>query len=234
MSGGLVARHDQEDQLRAHFHVGEPHAVDLRVHEAGDEIIGPVRGAPAIGDEAVDVGGELDLDPKVVVSVGTSVIIRNGDPLGEWYGYQTDGIFQSVADILASGSTRINGQPQSTIRPGSRKFVDQNGDGIIDTQDRVVLGRGQPDFTGGLTNAFSYKGFNLNVIVQYSYGNKVYNANRVPPEASLNNDNLRAVYVDAWRPSLYDQTTGALVEQGNPNNKYRMPGNPEKIKRSSC
>lgn len=179
--------------------------------------------------KAVDVGGELDLDPGVVVSVGTSVIIRNGDPLGEWYGYQTDGIFQSEADIIASGLTVINGQPQSSLRPGSRKFVDQNGDGVIDAQDRVVLGRGQPDFTGGLTNSFSYKGFNLNVVVQYSYGNKIYNANRVPPEASLNNDNLRAVYADAWRPSLYDITTGTLVEQGNPNNKYRMPGNPAQL-----
>lgn len=179
--------------------------------------------------KALEIGPDLGLDPSVVSGIGTTAIIRNGQPIGQWFGYQTDGIFQSQAEIDASGLTVINGQAISKIRPGTRRFIDQNGDGIINASDRVVLGQGQPSFTGGLTNSFRYKAFNLNVVVQYSYGNKLYNANRVALEAGRSTNNMSKGSVNAWRPSLYDMTSGALVEQGNPNNSYRMPGSPEEL-----
>ncbi|WP_325641206.1 TonB-dependent receptor [Chitinophaga sp.] len=179
--------------------------------------------------KALEIGPDLGLDPSVVSGIGTTAIIRNGQPIGQWFGYQTDGIFQSQAEINASGLTVINGQAISKIRPGTRKFIDQNGDGIINASDRVVLGQGQPSFTGGLTNSFRYKAFNLNVVVQYSYGNKLYNANRVALEAGRSTNNMSEGSVNAWRPSLYDMTSGALVEKGNPNNSYRMPGSPEEL-----
>lgn len=179
--------------------------------------------------KALEIGPDLGLDPGVVSGIGTTAIIRNGQPIGQWFGYQTNGIFQSQAEIDASGLTVINGQAISKIRPGTRKFIDQNGDGIINTSDRVVLGKGQPSFTGGLTNAIRYKAFNLNVVVQYSYGNKLYNANRVAMEAGRSTNNMSKGSVNAWRPSLYDMTSGALVEKGNPNNSYRMPGSPEEL-----
>jgi len=179
--------------------------------------------------KAIDIGAELLLDPGVVASIGNSAIIRNGESLGQWFGYQTDGIYQSDAEIKASGITNILGQPTSERRPGTRKYVDQNGDHIIDTQDRIVLGQGQPLYTGGFTNSISYKNFTLNAVVQYSYGNKIYNANKVASEASLNRYNTRAVYTNAWTPSLYNSTTGELLEAGNPNNQYRMPGSPAEL-----
>lgn len=175
--------------------------------------------------KAVDIGPDLGLDPGVVASVGTSAIIRNGQAIGQWYGYVTNGIFQSQEEINASGFTSINGQAISAIRPGSRKFIDQNGDNIINAEDRVVLGKGQPNFTGGFTNTFTYLGISLNVIFQYSVGNKIYNANRVTLEQGRNPINMTKALADSWRPSLYDMTTGALVQEGNPSNSYRMPGN---------
>lgn len=179
--------------------------------------------------KALQIGPDLNLDPGVVSGIGTTAIIRNGQPIGQWYGYQTNGIFQSQAEINASGLTSINGQAISTIRPGTRKFIDQNGDGVINASDRVVLGKGQPSFTGGLTNTISYKGFNLNVVVQYSVGNKIYNANRVSLEAGRNNNNMTKGLAGAWRPSLYDMSSGELYEKGNPSNKYRMPGSTEEL-----
>lgn len=179
--------------------------------------------------KAIEIGPDLGLDPAVVSGIGTTAIIRNGQPIGQWFGYQTNGIFQSQADIDASGLTVINGQAISKIRPGTRKFIDQNGDGIINTADRVVLGQGQPSFTGGITNSFHYKSFNLNIVVQYSYGNKLYNANRVALEAGRSTNNMAKGSADSWRPSLYDMSSGALIEKGNPNNSYRMPGSPEEL-----
>lgn len=180
--------------------------------------------------KAIEIGPELSLDPGVVPGVGTSAIIRNGEPIGQWYGYITDGIWQSYDEIRNSGLISINGQPISAIRPGTRKFVDRNDDHIIDTYDRTILGQGQPKFSGGLTNSFRWRGLSLNAVIQFSYGNNIYNANRVTLEAGRNPTNMAKSLVDAWRPSLYDMTTGNLVEAGNPNNQYRMPGGPEELR----
>lgn len=179
--------------------------------------------------KAIEIGPDFNIDPGVVSGVGTTAIIRNGEPIGQWYGYQTNGIWQSQAEILASGLTMINGQAISSIRPGTRRFIDQNGDSIINTADRVVLGQGQPKFTGGITNTINYRQFGLNIVLQYSYGNKIYNANRVALEHGRSTNNMSKGSVNAWRPSLYDMSSGALVEEGNPNNQYRMPGSPEEL-----
>jgi TonB-linked SusC/RagA family outer membrane protein len=176
---------------------------------------------------AIDIGDALSLAPDVVSGIGTSAIIRNGEPLGQWYGYQTNGIYQSPAEIKSSGLTAINGIAISAVRPGTRRFIDQNGDHVIDANDRIVLGQGQPVFTGGFSNSVSYKNFYLNIQIQYSYGNKLYNANRVSLESGRDLHNATAALANSWRPSLYDMTTGALVEAGNPNNQYRMAGSPE-------
>jgi len=148
-------------------------------------------------------------------------------PWASGYGYQTNGIYQSPAEIKASGLTAINGIAISAVRPGTRKFIDQNGDHVIDANDRTVLGQGQPVYTGGITNSLRYKNFNCSFVLQYSHGNKIYNANRVVLETGRDTHNATAARENSWKPSLYDMTTGALVEAGNPNNKYRMAGSPE-------
>jgi TonB-dependent starch-binding outer membrane protein SusC len=179
--------------------------------------------------KAIEVGPDLNLDPGVVAGIGAAAIIRNGQTIGQWYGYQTNGIYQSYQEIQASGLTMVNGQSINTIRPGTRRFIDQNNDGIINSSDRVVLGQGQPEFTGGLTNTFSYHGFTLNAVVQYSYGNKIFNANRVSLEAGRSNNNMTKAAAGGWSPSLYDMSTGKLEREGNPGNTYRMPGSPEEL-----
>lgn len=173
--------------------------------------------------KAIDVGGELDLDPGVIPSIGTTVVLKNGEPLGQWYGYKVDGVFHSEAEIISSGLTSVQGKGIASVSPGTPKFIDQNGDGVIDAKDRTTLGRGQPDFTGGFINNFSYKGFALNVGIQYSYGNKIYNANRLPSEGGLNSDNLRAENDKAWSPDLYDMNTGELEQKGNTTSNTSMP-----------
>lgn len=179
--------------------------------------------------KAIEVGPDLNLDPGVVAGIGAAAIIRNGQTIGQWYGYQTNGIYQSYQEIQASGLSMVNGQSINNIRPGTRRFIDQNNDGIINSSDRVVLGQGQPQFTGGFTNTFSYHGFSLNAVVQYSYGNKIFNANRVSLEAGRSNNNMTKAAAGGWIPSLYDMSTGKLVREGNPGNTYRMPGSPEEL-----
>lgn len=88
-------------------------------------------------------------------------IIRVGLPLYSYYGYKTDGLFRNEDDIKNS-ALPIGVKPQ----PGDVKYVDRNGDGIIDDNDRFVLGHAFPRLTFGFTYAVSWKGFDLNMLWQ--------------------------------------------------------------------
>jgi TonB-linked SusC/RagA family outer membrane protein len=144
-------------------------------------------------------------------------LLRVGLPIGVWYGYETDDLFRSFGEIYAlpDGYTSI-GQRKDQIEPGRQRYVDQNNDGRVDEEDRVPLGSSQPKFFGGWQNNFSYKGFNLLVALEFSYGRKVFNATRMHLEKSVGSDNetLR-YYQNSWQPDLYDMTTGELVWKGN-------------------
>ena len=81
-----------------------------------------------------------------------------GGPLVQFFGYKTDGIWISQAQIAASGLTS---NLPSALKQGGLKIVDINGDGVLDTNDRTIIGDPYPDFTWGITNNFSYKNFDL-------------------------------------------------------------------------
>ncbi|WP_338357771.1 TonB-dependent receptor [Yeosuana marina] len=94
---------------------------------------------------------------------------RAGDPIGSFYGYVVDGLYQSNLDIQAS--------PPSTLGayvPGDFKYKDVNGDGEITPDDRTVIGNPTPDFTYGISTNLSYKNFSLDIDIQGVYGNEVW------------------------------------------------------------
>jgi len=102
-----------------------------------------------------------------------------------------------------------NGTQRSTIQPGHIKYKDLNNDGTINSQDMTVIGRGQPFHYGGFTNNFYYNGFSLNIFFQWSYGNKIYNANRNIFEGNNQMNlgmNSYASYIDRWTPENRSNT----------------------------
>ncbi|MDJ0365710.1 TonB-dependent receptor [Hymenobacter sp. H14-R3] len=109
-----------------------------------------------------------------------------GQPLGEFYGYVADGLFQTPAELAALNDKSPTGFYQSSgTAPGDIKFKDLNGDGVVNDADRTFIGNPNPKFTYGLNNTFGYKGFDLNVFLQGSQGNDVYNLNRYYQEGGL-------------------------------------------------
>lgn len=136
-------------------------------------------------------------------------LVRVGDPVGLIYGFVTEGWYKiedfdynttTLAYTLKKGvasSQAISG----TIRPGSLKIKDLNGDTLITTDgDRQVIGNAQPKFSGGWNNQFSYKGFDLSVFVNFVYGNDIYNANNIEwTDGTFQNTNLVAKMKDRWR-----------------------------------
>ncbi|MFA4867104.1 MAG: TonB-dependent receptor [Pedobacter sp.] len=142
-------------------------------------------------------------------------IAQLGGPIAQFYGLMFDGLYQ-IDDFTwqnnsdpsiqhnARSYTLKKGIPtngSSVINPGDIKYVDVNGDGIVNLQDNVIIGRGLPIHTGGFNNNFSYKSFSLNVFFQWSYGNDVMNANRIYLEgndASRSALNQFATYANRW------------------------------------
>ena len=137
-------------------------------------------------------------------------LVEVGKPLGLMYGPVFDGIYQySDFDKSASGIYTLkstiptNGNVRSQIQPGDIKYKDLNGDGTVDANDATVIGRGLPKNTGGFTNDFTYKGFDLSIFFQWSYGDDILNANRLVFEGNqLGNSGLNqyASYEDRWTP----------------------------------
>ncbi|WP_305663187.1 TonB-dependent receptor [Daejeonella sp.] len=133
-----------------------------------------------------------------------------GKPAGMMIGFIWEGNYQyddfenpSPGVYILKPSIATNGAVRNTIQPGDIKYRDMNGDGIMNDADLTFIGRGQPIHTGGFSNNFTYKAFNLNVFFQWSYGNDIYNANRLIMEGNSNgwaNINQFASYSNRWSP----------------------------------
>ncbi|RPD44395.1 TonB-dependent receptor [Paracnuella aquatica] len=93
-----------------------------------------------------------------------------GYPIGSFFGYVVEGIYQSYADILRSPNAAAVG----AYRPGDFKFKDVNGDGVVTPDDRTVIGNPTPDFSYGGTVSLAFKGLSLAVDVQGVYGNEIF------------------------------------------------------------
>ena len=117
-----------------------------------------------------------------------------GRPMYDFYGYVVEGVYEDFDDILNSPVNTLYSQScyyadnswhhvtdpskynkSNTVWPGDLKFKDVNGDGIISEADKTNIGSPLPKFTFGWTNTFSYKGFDLSIFINGSYGNKVMN-----------------------------------------------------------
>jgi len=98
-----------------------------------------------------------------------------GDPLIQFFGYKTDGVWLSQAQIDAAKAAGLKSDLPALFTPGGLKLVDVNGDGKIDTNDRTVIGNPYPDFIWGITNTFTYRAFDLSFSFQGSQGGQLIN-----------------------------------------------------------
>lgn len=131
-----------------------------------------------------------------------------GQSLGLIYGYEFDGIYQSSdfyitpdgKQVLKSGIT--NNARYGTVKPGVVKYKDQDGDGVITTADRTIIGNAMPKWYGGFTNTFNYKGIDLSFMLQFNYGNDIYNATRLyATQTRSGRRNMLAEVTDRWSPT---------------------------------
>ena len=109
-------------------------------------------------------------------------ITQVGMPSGLMYGYIYEGTYKTGdfdGNGLKEGISYLSSIDKSALSPGDPHYADINGDGIVDDDDRTVIGCGQPIHTGGFSNNFRIYGFDLGIFFQWSYGNDILNANRL-------------------------------------------------------
>lgn len=172
---------------------------------------------------------ELDSDSGMVpgqfsFSSGAWTITKSvvGAPVGQFYGYKVIGRFDKPEDFYyrdADGNLKQVAIPtgaaiaESGVWIGDYIFDDTNSDGVIDDQDQTVIGDPNPDFTFGIGNTFSYKGFDLTLYFNGSYGNDVFNLNRYYIDDVRVNGNVLADAADYARIEVIDPSL--------PDNDYR-------------
>lgn len=157
------------------------------------------------------------------IAKSPSYIAQIGQPIGMFYGLMSDGVYQySDFDQPTPGTYVLKANVPSAninralIFPGYWKFKDLNGDGVVDANDLTTIGNPNPDYIGGLTNNFSYKGFDLSIFFQFSHGNQLLNVNRILMEggggtSATKGANMFASYANRWSPT-------------NPSNDYSVAG----------
>ncbi len=139
----------------------------------------------------------------------TDYIVRIGDPVGAMWGLVNDG-FYSINDFdyntatgvytLKAGVVTASGVI-GTVQPGSIKFKDLDGDGVISMdKDRTIIGNPTPKFTGGLAQQFTYKNWDMSLFLNFSYGNDIYNANKVEfTNGYTPNSNMLDIMANRWK-----------------------------------
>jgi len=142
----------------------------------------------------------MSTDETFTQIAGGTVRTKVGAPLGQFYGYKTDGVFSSQAEATTAGLKIQN--PDGTIVPftaGDVRFVDQIVDGVIDANDMTVIGDPNPDFFGSFTNKVQWKNFTLNALFTFSVGGDVYNALRANLESLSGTDNQTLAANYRWK-----------------------------------
>lgn len=154
-------------------------------------------------------------------------VFIEGQESSLFYGFETNGIYQVNNPLPGGGIARIY-DPLDDNPPefwaGDYRIVDQNGDGVIDLQDRTIIGNPNPDFVYGINLDFSYKNLSLRILANGVYGNDIANGNLLQlntPEGISYSNITTTAYNNAWRPERTSNTTPRIGY--NTNGSIAMP-----------
>lgn len=146
-------------------------------------------------------------------------ITRKGEPIGSFYGYQTDGVIQTQAELdeLNRIARERTGDPgafyySSDTKPGDLKFRDINGDGVATIADRTILGSPIPDVVFGMNLGFNFKGLELTIDFAGQAGNEIINSKKM---ARFNTPNFERSFLNSWTPENPSNTEPRVTNSGN-------------------
>lgn len=124
--------------------------------------------------------------------VGDTHITMIGVPIGNFYGYKQIGVYMNAADLAGNPK-------EGTSKVGDVKYLDVSGDGVINANDRTIIGNNNPDFTYGFNNTFTYKNFDLSVMVYSSQGAEILHLAKRFYENMEGNQQQLTTVLNRWR-----------------------------------
>ncbi|MBO4842109.1 MAG: TonB-dependent receptor [Bacteroidales bacterium] len=145
-------------------------------HQVGDFHYSVSANASLLRNRLINLGnesGEAVYQSNGASGIGDYVKGSNGMVWPYFYGMKTNGLFQNWAEV-ESYRDRDGNLMQPNAQPGDVRFVDVNGDGYVNDDDRTMIGKGMPDWTAGLTMSADWKGIDLTLFFQGSFGNDVF------------------------------------------------------------
>lgn len=173
-----------------------------------------------------------DLYNDEPINTGFGGRIEVGKPLGFFFGHVTDGIFQTQADVAAHATQTVHSNPLRATSAGDIRFKDINGrdasgeltglpDGVINDDDRTMIGNPWPNWEGGLTNNLNWRGFDVSAFLQFSLGNDIMNAQQIyMSQYGSGGDNHTTAAMNRWTPTNTNTTEPRAV-WGDPNRNTR-------------
>ena len=166
-------------------------------------------------------------DPNYLYEYGVARTYVGGE-IGEFWAYKTAGIFQSQAEVDAWNKqygytdSKGNWQPlQPSAKPGDIRFIDQNGDGLLDSNDKIKQGSGNPKVALAFNINLAYKNFDLVANFYGNLGVKRYNYTKYQMQRMDQNFNYGQECVNAWTPENPNTDIPRAV-QGDPNGNSRI------------
>ncbi|MGI9543520.1 MAG: SusC/RagA family TonB-linked outer membrane protein, partial [Cyclobacteriaceae bacterium] len=168
-----------------------------------------------VSNEVLDLG-EV---PSIISGISGQQTHRTivGESLGHFYGYKTDGIYQTQEEVNSAIPDAFSGG----LEPGDIRFVDVNNDGMVDADDRTVLGSPIPGFFYGAQLNAGYKGFDLSVLLRGVGDRQIYNEARSNIEALAGNSNMSARVLNRWTGAGTSNEIPRLTESDpNGNRRY--------------
>lgn len=189
------------------------------------------------GDFEWNTDFNISYNKNKIIKLNNNVSIYSGYqqhtvglPVGSFYGWVTNGIFQNWAEVNSYAYQYQGTDAANGTAPGDIKFLDINNDGVVNDYDRTYIGNPTPAWNFSMTNSFSYRNFDMQVFLQGVAGNDIYNANRVTLEGmytvrnqtkkvlnrwtgeGTSNSMPRAIYSD---PNKNTRTSTRFIEDGS-------------------
>ena len=165
---------------------------------------------------------ELPSGDFLTEAYGGNIATMVGHPVGLFYGYQTDGVYSTSAEAASDGKCIVlrTGEKQY-FEAGDMRFIDHDGNDIINDADRVVIGNPNPDIYGNITSHLQWRKLALDVVFNYSLGNDVYNYQRSLLEAGSRFHNQTTAMRSRWS-SEGQQTDMPRIAYGDPMGNSRF------------
>lgn len=192
-----------------------------------------------VQNKVIDIAGD-SLWRGSAKSLNSIALTREGDPMGSFVGYETDGLFQESDAEIIDGQLVVTNQPytvheetgtiryaQPNAQPGDLKFKDNNGDGKITDEDKAIIGNPHPKYHLGFSYNLGYKNFDLSLFFQGAFGHQLFNATKQDLYNPSGENNWAKDISDSYRsPSASDagntSTDLFRIDTRNANNNLRI------------